>query len=202
MREALEYDRDGVAAGELWRLFTGQLVHWSTTMLVADVAVLLVAGVLLAQRSRRLLMVCLLISMAAVGAAVQFLAPELVRYRGSSGIASALVVACALELAQNPGASRRAAIATLALGAVKLAHEVATGVSLSSGTLPPGVRVAPVAHLAGAASGAVAWLVAKSLGNRMLEARQRRARRSGAGQRGPRERRRKGGSGGDEVPPV
>ncbi|MGH7673169.1 MAG: hypothetical protein ACREMC_09720, partial [Gemmatimonadales bacterium] len=31
---ALEYHRERVAAGEFWRLVTGQLVHWSTTMLV------------------------------------------------------------------------------------------------------------------------------------------------------------------------
>ena len=56
MREALEYHRDGVAAGELWRLLTGQLVHWSTAMLMADFAVLLVAGFLLARTSPRVLM--------------------------------------------------------------------------------------------------------------------------------------------------
>lgn len=161
MREALEYHRDGVASGELWRLVTGQLVHWSTAMLVADVAVLLVAGFFLARRSRRLLMMCLLLSVGTVAAAVHFLAPELVRYRGSSGIATALLVACALDLAGTPGTPRRAAIAALVVGAAKLAYELATGISLSSGTLPPGVRVAPVAHLAGAASGAVAWLVAR-----------------------------------------
>jgi len=164
MTEALEYHRDSVIAGELWRLVTGQLVHWSTAMLVADLGVLLLAGLLLARRSPRLLLVCLPLSVGAVAAAVHFLSPELIRYRGSSGIATALVIACALDLAGTPGAPRRAAIAALVVGAAKLAYELATGTSLSSGTLPPGVRVAPVAHVAGVASGAVAWLVARSQG--------------------------------------
>ncbi len=162
MREALEYHRDGVAAGELWRLLTGQLVHWSTPMLMADFAVLLVAGFLLARTSPRVLIFCVPISAAAVGAAVHFLSPELIRYRGSSGIASALVIACALDLVHAGGASRRAGIAASAFFGGKLAYEVATGTSISSGTLPPGVTVAPVAHLAGAASGAVAWLVGRA----------------------------------------
>jgi rhomboid family GlyGly-CTERM serine protease len=157
--DALEYNREAVAAGDLWRLLTGQLVHWSTAMWVADVTVLLVAAFVLARRNRRLLMLCLSLSVVAVAGAVHFLAPELARYRGSSGIATALVVAGALELARTPGAPRRAAIAALVLGTSKLAYELATGVSLSSGTLPPEVRVAPVAHVAGVASGAAAWLV-------------------------------------------
>jgi rhomboid family GlyGly-CTERM serine protease len=159
MSEALEYRREAVAAGELWRLLTGQLVHWSTAMWVADVTVLVVAGFLLARRAPRLALTCVPISALAVAAAVHVLAPGLARYRGSSGIATALVVACALELARTPGASRRVAIAGLALGTAKLAYEVATGASLSSGTLPPGVRVAPVAHFAGVAGGLAAYLL-------------------------------------------
>lgn len=166
MSEVLEYERDSVAAGEFWRLVTGQLVHWSTAMLVADVAVLLVAGFLLARRSPRVLMLCLPLSAAVVGAAVHFLSPELIRYRGSSGIASALVIACALDLVHEGGASRGAGIAASAFFGGKLAYEVATGTSIASGTLPPGVVVAPVAHLAGAASGTVAWLVAASVRQR------------------------------------
>ncbi|MGH9329479.1 MAG: rhombosortase [Vicinamibacterales bacterium] len=154
---ALEYHRERVAAGEFWRLVTGQLVHWSTTMLVADIGVLLLAGVLVARRSRQLLILCLVVSAAAVGAGVHFLAPQLARYRGASGIASALVVTYALDLARTPGPSRRAAGVGLVLFGVKLAYELATGTSMLSGTCPPGVAVAPVAHLIGAASGAVAW---------------------------------------------
>lgn len=154
---ALEYHRDRVAAGEFWRLATGQFVHWSTAMLAADLGVLLVAGLLLARRSRRLLMLCLVVSAAAVGGGVQLLAPQLTRYRGASGIASALVVACALDLARIPGPSRRVAVVGLVLVAVKLAYELATGSSMLPGTCPPGVAVAPVAHLAGVASGAIVY---------------------------------------------
>lgn len=156
MNEALEYHREAVAAGELWRLVTGQLVHWSTPMLAADVGVILLAGFLLARRSRRLLVLCIPVSVAAVGVAVHSLAPELIRYRGSSGIASALVIVCALDLAHSPD-TRRTGIAVAGLFGAKAGFEAATGVSISSSTLPPGVVVASIAHVAGAASGAVVW---------------------------------------------
>jgi rhomboid family GlyGly-CTERM serine protease len=154
--EALEYHRGAIADGELWRFVTGQLVHWSAPMLLADVSVILFASCLLARRSPRLLALCIPVSMAAVGAAVHFLAPELIRYRGSSGVASALVIVCALDLAHAPD-TRRTGIAVAALMSAKLAFEIATGVSISSGSLPPDVTVAPVAHAAGAASGSIVW---------------------------------------------
>jgi hypothetical protein len=112
-------------------------------MLVADLGVLLVAGFLLARRSPQVLMICLPLSVGTVAAAVHFLSPELVRYRGSSGIASALVVVGALDLAGTPGASRRVAITASVVVGAKLAHELATSLSLSSGILPPGVCGSP-----------------------------------------------------------
>jgi rhomboid family GlyGly-CTERM serine protease len=155
---SLEYDRDRVAAGESWRLVTGQLVHWSAPMMAADLGVLLVAASFVERRSRWLLILSLVISTAAVAAGVHFLETGLIRYRGSSGLASGLVVTAALDQYHQRGRSRLLAAAILATIVLKVLYELATGTAAFPGTTPLGVVVAPWVHVAGAAAGAGVWL--------------------------------------------
>ena len=49
---ALEYRRDGLAAGGLHRLLGGHLTHWSATHLAYDLAAFLVLGIAVEGRSR------------------------------------------------------------------------------------------------------------------------------------------------------
>lgn len=155
---SLEYDRHRIAAGEGWRLVTGQLVHWSVPMLAADLGVLFVAAAVIERRSRGLLIWSLVASAASVAASLHLLETDLTRYRGSSGLASGFVVTASLELWQQPGRSR--AIAAVALGtlASKLIYELVTGNAALPGTAPAGILIAPWVHLAGATSGAAIWL--------------------------------------------
>ena len=155
---SLEYHRQRVAAGEGWRLLTGQLVHWSAPMMATDLGVLLVSAAVIERYSRRLLIGSLVVSAAAVAAGVHFLETDLTRYRGSSGLAAAVVVTASLELSQRPGTSRKLAAAVLGTLAVKLIYELATGAAMLPGTTPPGILIAPWVHLAGAASGAAVWV--------------------------------------------
>ena len=124
---SLEFDRERVAAGEGWRLVTGQLVHWSAPMMAADLGVLLVSAAVIEHYSRRLLIGSLVVSAAAVAAGVHFLETDLTRYRGGSGLAAAVVVMASLVLSQRPGTSRVLAAAVLGTLAVKLIYELATG---------------------------------------------------------------------------
>jgi hypothetical protein len=81
----------------------------------------------------------------------------LARYRGSSGIGTALLVAGGLELSAR-GASRPVRVAglvALAVGAAKIALERSGG----SPFLPGGVVSATAVHVAGIAAGAAAFLV-------------------------------------------
>ncbi len=151
----LEYDRAAVGAGEPWRLLTGQLVHWTGRMAVADLVVLFAVGAWLESRSRRLALAALLTGGLLVGLGLHGFAPGLSHYRGSSGLASALFAASALEMAA--GSPRRwarvAALAALGLFGMKLLWEMETGCALAAGPLLPGVRVTPQAHVMGGLAG-------------------------------------------------
>ena len=154
---ALEYDRARVAAGEVWRLATAQLVHWTPRMALADLGMILVLGAWLESQGRRRA-VALALALAAVLtlAGVVLVLPHLLRYRGSSGPASALFVLTALEIARRPSrrGARGLALLSLVLFAVKVIWETITGQALFAGGLPVGVDVVPLAHLLGALAGA------------------------------------------------
>jgi membrane associated rhomboid family serine protease len=154
----LEFDRAAVEAGETWRLLGSQFVHWSATMAVADLGVLLVAGAALEVRSRRATVAAIALALPFVAAALQFRSPELSNYRGSSGIALALVVALLLDLAISPGPAwrRMLAAAGLVTALVKTLVELRGGTPPLSVPLPDGVTVAPWVHAAGVAAGGLA----------------------------------------------
>jgi membrane associated rhomboid family serine protease len=151
---ALEYDLEHVAA-EPWRLLTSQLVHWSPAMLAADVLLAGIAGAIVERRSRALAVLAVVFGGAA--SAIAMGVSGLARYRGSSGIGTALLVAGGLELSAR-GVSRPVRVAglvALAVGAAKIALERSGG----SPFLPGGVVSATAVHVAGIAAGAAAFLV-------------------------------------------
>src|SRR6185436_6459395 len=89
--EALQYDRARVLDGEVWRLLSGQMVHWTARMALADLGVLLgLAAALEALGERRGMVLSLGLGAVLTALAVHALSPGLLVYRGSSGLASAL----------------------------------------------------------------------------------------------------------------
>jgi rhomboid family GlyGly-CTERM serine protease len=161
--ELLQHERSGAASGELWRPVTGQLVHWSGRMALLDLGALLILGAWLEIRSRKTAVSAYVLGLGLIGIALPFLPPRPDVYRGSSGIASAVVVALALHLATvSPRPSSRIlAAAGLALFAAKVLWETLTGGALAAGPLPPGVEVVPAVHAAGGLAGLLACLVSR-----------------------------------------
>jgi len=156
----LEYDRARVAGGEVWRLLTGQMVHWTARMALADLAVLLGLGLWLEIGGRRRALVLALALGAAVTALdVQFFQPGLAVYRGSSGLAAALFTLTALEAMRPPAGRRTFRLATCALllFTAKVAWETAGGTPLFAGDLPDGVAASPLIHLLGGLAGLAAF---------------------------------------------
>jgi hypothetical protein len=151
--DALEYER----TGEVWRLLTGQLVHWTPRMAAFDVGMLLGLGIWLEVRGdRRLAAVALMLGAGLTALAVQALSPGLAVYRGSSGLASTFFVLVAVRIAQTPDPWIRAlAGAAIALFLGKAAFESLAGQTLFAGPLPQGVRVVPLVHLLGGLGGLV-----------------------------------------------
>ena len=159
--ERLQYSRLAVSDGEIWRLLTGQLVHWTPRMAATDLGVLLVCGAWVERKSRFLAAATLGAAAALVAIALHFVSPDVAVYRGSSGIASGMFAAAALTLAlEAPSRLARvgAALLLLLLG-VKIAAEVWAGIPLFAGPMPSGALVYPEGHAAGALAGALACCV-------------------------------------------
>jgi rhomboid family GlyGly-CTERM serine protease len=157
----LAYQRDSIAAGELWRLVTGHFVHWSHGHLLWDVGTFLVLGAACELRSRKRLLVCLVASAIAIPGAIWLLLPELELYAGLSGIDSALFALLGAELVREhskKGSPAATAIAlVLGLGfALKIGFEMTNGATVFVGDLAPGIVPVPLAHLAGALVGLLA----------------------------------------------
>lgn len=147
---ALELDRTAIAAGEVWRLFTCHAMHWSIDHLAWDLlAFLCLLPLCLRESVRRTWWTLAAASLAISGAVLVFL-PEMERYRGLSGLDSALFVFLA---ASRLTRGRSGTVAGVALGlfAAKLAFEMATGSTLF--TSVEGFVPVPLAHLVGALCG-------------------------------------------------
>jgi hypothetical protein len=155
---ALQYER----SGEVWRLLTGQLIHWTPRMALFDLGMLLGLGAWLEIRGDRRLAAVSLALGAVLTAVAVHLSPDLFLYRGSSGLASALFVLTAFRIAGSPDPWTRAlAVSAVALFLAKAAFESLAGQTLFAGPLPDGVRVVPLVHLLGGLAG-VAHLAKRS----------------------------------------
>lgn len=152
----LAWERSAILHGELWRLWSGHLVHFSPSHAAADALVLaamgLVAEPLLGSRR---------FGWIAAGAALVLslgllaLAPALQEFRGASGLAVlAAVLGGVLTWQRHPASRPILCCAALALASKTLWEACAQTAAFTE--LPPGVAVAWQAHVLGALLGACA----------------------------------------------
>lgn len=158
---ALALDRAAVLAGEIWRPWTGQLVHGGLSHLAWDLAAFLLLGWRLEPLLGRRYPAFLLAAATAVGAGVLAFLPGLASYRGLSGVVTAQYAYLALDDgARGAREGDRLLLAASVLCAAalagKLVYEQYFGAMLFAST--PGLVPVPLAHLAGALAGAGAWL--------------------------------------------
>ncbi len=122
--EWLELSRQGVAASHIWRLVTGHFVHFGWTHLAWDVAAFILLGIIAeplfgspkrpkrrtpqaARLGQRMRFAAFLVGVGlCLSLAVLWLQPHLTRYRGLSGIDSALFGFIAQRLIEH-GRSRQ-----------------------------------------------------------------------------------------------
>lgn len=149
----LELDRAAVARGEVWRLLTGHWTHWTVDHFLWDSLTFLLLAVLCEARiSRRSLLATIGGSALAVSAGVWLGLPEIARYRGLSGVDSALFMLLAVTILRET----RSLLAGVAVAAflAKAAWEVSTGSTLFTEAAGSFVPV-PLAHLIGGAWGLI-----------------------------------------------
>ncbi|MDY0168688.1 MAG: rhombosortase [Thermoguttaceae bacterium] len=163
--ELLQYERAAIANGQIWRIVTCHLTHWSPDHLFWDVAVFACLAAVCLAESRRATWICLAVSAAAIPAAVWVLMPDMPTYRGLSGLDSALFALLTAMLIRRGAAGgnwRPAAVAGgLAAAFVgKTLFELLTGSTMfvDSGTAL--MVPVPLAHIIGAMVGGAAGMPA------------------------------------------
>ena len=154
----LEYDRAAIAAGEIWRLFSGHWVHYGFEHLFWDLLAFGVLGLACERRSRSRFLVCVIASALAISLSVWFCLSDMSAYRGLSGVDSALVVLLFMELrseAIRSGKPKQIIVpaACLAAFVFKVSLELATGDTIFVKSLGSGTVGVPLAHVVGAAVG-------------------------------------------------
>jgi len=161
----LQYDRAAVAAGQLWRIVTCHLTHWSPDHLFWDVVALLLLGCVVERDGYRRLLTCIGLSALSIPLAVHIGMPELSTYRGLSGIDSAVFMLLAVTLivdAWRQGDRGWTLLCTaLIVGFVaKTGFEFLTGTTLFVDAAAADMQPVPLAHVVGAGIGtlcAVPW---------------------------------------------
>lgn len=174
----LEYDRAAIAAGAWWRLICGHLAHWGVSHLFWDLWVFVGLGMLCERLHRPRFIACVAGAAVLIPLTIWFSLPEMVRYRGLSGIDSALLVLLAVHVwrrgwrARGTGTAAGSGRLPMALAGGFLAaflgktvYEWMTGQCLfvnAGGVFVP----VPLAHLAGAAAGLIAGMIGRASGPR------------------------------------
>lgn len=153
------YQRAVILDGELWRVLTGHLVHYSHTHLLWDVLAFAVLATLTERQLGHAGLVKLLLLLAAViSASLLLFAPAMATYAGISGINYGLLVFVALK--QWWQTLRRIDWTPVAgfagvIGLVGLILLQANGIESPFTADLSGVRVAWQAHLAGVLTAAL-----------------------------------------------
>ena len=149
---AAQFSLTAAARSEVWRLWTGHLVHYDLAHFVINAIGIGVPLALVDRRRRRAILLTMTLIAPAISV-VLLAGAHFDEYRGASGLAVAVWVASALSLLWAHSArDRKSGASLLVIVAAKLAAEMA-GV----GHVWEGVAPLPLAHLAGAIAGLVAF---------------------------------------------
>ncbi len=170
--EILQFDREAIAQGQLWRLLSGHWTHWSFDHFLWCTIALVALGSLCERYSPKGLLATVAGSSIFIPMVIWIASPEMVLYRGLSGICSGVFFYAAITMLrigyqQNDRPSWGLALLAILFFSGKIYFEASQGHTLfvHSETL---FTPAPLAHLAGGASGLVTALLVRPLPDRPL----------------------------------
>lgn len=160
----LQFDRDAILEGQVWRLISGNLVHLSVEHLLLDVGVFLFIGIIYEDALGNSCPWMLLSTGLIVTTSVLIGMPSMTIYRGFSGVDSGQVAAVlCLEYQSRNRTWYEWILVIFATGifALKLGYECVTGrLFFGSDSLGDLGEPVPLAHVAGAL-GAVAFFATR-----------------------------------------
>jgi len=148
----LQYDRNAIMSGELWRLLTGHLVHFSLPHLGFDLLAFAVAGWGIERRGYPLFGWLLAGSAFAISFAMFLWLPPLRVYGGLSGIVFAALFYLALWEIASDGAWRYTAVFVAIVLAGKVALEFYSGSSFLMQLRKEDFVPVPLSHAVGMAT--------------------------------------------------
>jgi rhomboid family GlyGly-CTERM serine protease len=159
--EIMIYRRTALQAGEVWRLWTGHLVHFSGSHLLLDAVIFAGGGIWLEWVAPRLARWFFLLAPAVISIALYVREPAMEWYAGLSGMDVGVLVLLALwQLRPETEEPRWFWIGVLLLVALKVFIEATSGRSLVA-EFAPGARVVPLAHVGGVVCALVAFVAAR-----------------------------------------
>lgn len=150
LHSALLFDRSAILHGQLWRLLSGNLVHYSQMHLLLNVSAMLVAGSIVETRGYRHFWLLIASSSLAISCAVLMLRPDIVVYAGLSGVVSATVAYLCLHGLYEDRIWRSVCIFMLATLCVKLGIELFYDASLEQHLDTTLFLPLPLSHIVGA----------------------------------------------------
>ena len=160
-RDALLFDRDALARGELWRVWTGHLVHFGWPHFVADAGLFVILGWLLQPQHALFNRIALVVMPVFISAVIYWCDPTMTRYGGLSAVNLGLLLFLAAQGWQRNWTDWFwPTVLLIYIGEVIFEiHQGGRGGGMIKFD-DPGIHVATSAHLASAAYALGAWAVA------------------------------------------
>lgn len=149
------YDRAAILAGEGWRLFTGNWVHFSPSHLLYDLLAFGIAGWIIERRGHPHFGLVTVLSALSIGAALLAMRPEMQFYGGLSGVATGVIVYLALHGLREPGPWRWICVAALVLTLGKVLLESVTGQLTFAAVDHVSFVPVPLSHVAGGVTASI-----------------------------------------------
>ena len=145
----LVYDRAAILSGEVWRLLTGNWVHFSASHLLYDLLALGIAGWIIERRGYPYFGHLCALSALGIGTVLLAGSPEVQSYGGLSGVATGAIIYLALHGLKEPGPWRWICVAALVLTVGKALLESMTGrfIIQAAGSAP--FVPLPLSHVVG-----------------------------------------------------
>ncbi len=153
------YDRQAILNGEIWRLFTAPLVHFSKSHILWNILVFAVAGFAISVSGFPCLWIVCGFAAVAPGLIFIMVCPDLEYYGGLSGLATAAATYFCLCSMVKTRINRGVWLIILVFMGIKILIETVMGESVFVQAENIPFRVLPLAHITGflGALATVAW---------------------------------------------